>query len=77
MYSRWFPKGDPGAFADHVFNTFDLDDKDRVRFRDILAMLTINLKGTMEQRLEWTFNLYDIGNTGYIERSELLDIIKV
>lgn len=40
-------------------------------------MLTIGLKGTIEQKLEWIFNLYDIQKTGYIDKDDLQEVVRV
>lgn len=75
-YSKIFPDGDAAKFAQHIFNQFDTDHSGRIDFREFLSALSIQLKGTLEERLEWAFNLYDLDGTGYIERNELVDIAK-
>ena len=71
------PQGDAAAFAEHIFNQFDSDHSGHIDFREFLQALSVQLKGNIEQRLEWAFNLYDIDGTGYIERNELVEIARV
>jgi hypothetical protein len=37
--------------------------------------LSVLARGTMTERLEWAFNLYDINRDGLITREEMLNII--
>ena len=39
--------------------------------------LSIQLKGSLQEKLEWTFNLYDIDGTNTITRDELVRMLKV
>ncbi|KAJ7413612.1 Kv channel-interacting protein 4 [Pitangus sulphuratus] len=38
--------------------------------------LSILLRGTVQEKLNWAFNLYDINKDGYITKEEMLDIMK-
>lgn len=69
--------GDAAKFAEHIFNQFDSDRSGHIDFREFLQALSVQLKGSLEERLEWAFNLYDIDGTGFIERQELVEIARV
>lgn len=75
-YNKIFPQGDATKFAEHIFNQFDSDRSGHIDFREFLQALSIQLKGSVEERLEWAFNLYDIDGTGFIERQELIEIAR-
>ena len=75
MYLKVFPQGDAHAFAANVFKTFDHDDTGRINFRQFISMLSIQLKGNLQQKLEWAFDLYDIEKTGYISKKEVGEMI--
>ena len=72
-----FPHGDAHAFAANVFKTFDHDKSGRINFRQFISMLSIQLKGNLQQKLEWAFDLYDIEKNGYISKEEVLEMISV
>ncbi|RLV92182.1 hypothetical protein DV515_00013876, partial [Chloebia gouldiae] len=43
---------------------------------DFVMALSILLRGTVHEKLRWTFNLYDINKDGYINKEEMMDIVK-
>eukprot|EP00069_Balaena_mysticetus_P011498 bmy_07149T0 len=43
---------------------------------DFIKGLSILLRGTVQEKLNWAFNLYDINKDGYITKEEMLDIMK-
>ncbi|CAG2251490.1 Calsenilin,Kv channel-interacting protein 1,Kv channel-interacting protein 2,Kv channel-interacting protein 4 [Mytilus edulis] len=44
-------------------------------FEEFVVGLSVLARGTMTERLEWAFNLYDINGDGLITREEMLNII--
>lgn len=44
-------------------------------FQDLLVTLSTLLRGSIYEKLRWTFKLYDINGDGCITRSELADIV--
>lgn len=75
IYSRFFPQGDSDSYAHYVFNTFDHDGNGTLSFEEFVIGLSVLARGTMTERLEWAFNLYDINRDGLISREEMLNII--
>ncbi|XP_058399805.1 Kv channel-interacting protein 2 isoform X5 [Diceros bicornis minor] len=43
---------------------------------DFVAGLSVILRGTIDDRLNWAFNLYDLNKDGCITKEEMLDIMK-
>jgi len=76
VYDKIFPEGDASTFAAHIFNQFDTDHSGRIDFREFLSALSIQQKGSLEQKVEWAFNLYDLDGTGFIEKHELVEIAR-
>ncbi|XP_030048469.1 Kv channel-interacting protein 4 isoform X2 [Microcaecilia unicolor] len=67
---------DATTYAHFLFNAFDTDHNGSVSFEDFVMGLSILLRGTIQEKLNWAFNLYDINKDGYITKDEMLDIMK-
>lgn len=44
-------------------------------FQDFVTGLSILSRGSIDEKLRWTFSLYDINGDGYITREEMTDIV--
>ncbi|XP_017851884.1 Kv channel-interacting protein 4 isoform X2 [Drosophila busckii] len=76
IYSQFFPQGaNPTLYAHYVFNTLDQDHSGIVSFEDFVQGLSILSRGSVEEKLRWTFSLYDINGDGFITREEMTDIV--
>ncbi|XP_077439072.1 A-type potassium channel modulatory protein KCNIP2-like isoform X4 [Vanacampus margaritifer] len=76
IYSQFFPQGDSSTYAHFLFEAFDSDKNGSVSFEDFVFGLSIILRGTINDRLNWAFNLYDLNKDGCITKDEMLDIMK-
>ncbi|XP_026257100.1 A-type potassium channel modulatory protein KCNIP1 isoform X2 [Urocitellus parryii] len=76
IYAQFFPHGDASTYAHYLFNAFDTTQAGSVKFEDFVTALSILLRGTVHEKLRWTFNLYDINKDGYINKEEMMDIVK-
>jgi len=45
-----------------------------VTFEDFAVGLSILLKGSLEDRLRWTFQVYDVNKDGVLSRAEVRDV---
>nr|KAF6346732.1 potassium voltage-gated channel interacting protein 1 [Pipistrellus kuhlii] len=76
IYAQFFPHGDATTYAHYLFHAFDTTQTGSVKFEDFVTALSILLRGTVHEKLRWTFNLYDINKDGYINKEEMMDIVK-
>ncbi|XP_055410500.1 Kv channel-interacting protein 1 isoform X1 [Bubalus kerabau] len=67
---------DASMYAHYLFHAFDTTQTGSVKFEDFVTALSILLRGTVHEKLRWTFNLYDINKDGYINKEEMMDIVK-
>ncbi|KAM6265587.1 A-type potassium channel modulatory protein KCNIP2 isoform 2-T2 [Porphyrio hochstetteri] len=67
---------DSSTYATFLFNAFDTDHDGSVSFEDFVSGLSVILRGTIDDRLNWAFNLYDLNKDGCITKEEMLDIMK-
>ncbi|XP_039727349.1 A-type potassium channel modulatory protein KCNIP2 isoform X5 [Pteropus medius] len=68
IYSQFFPQGDSSTYATFLFNAFDTNHDGSVSFEDFVAGLSVILRGTIDDRLNWAFNLYDLNKDGCITK---------
>lgn len=75
IYAKFFPHGNSSTYAHFVFKAFDVNCNGAISFRDLLVTLSTLLRGSVYERLRWTFKLYDINGDGCISRGELSEIV--
>ena len=44
-------------------------------FQDFVTSLSVIARGTLDDKLRWTFSLYDIDGDGVISKSEMTSIV--
>ena len=65
-------KLDATTYAHFLFNAFDKDRNGSIRFEDFVIGLSVLLRGSVTEKLNWAFNLYDINKDGYITKEVYL-----
>lgn len=75
IYAKFFPHGNSSLYAHYVFKAFDVNCNGAISFRDLLVTLSTLLRGSVYERLRWTFKLYDLNGDGRISRGELSEIV--
>ncbi|KAM3865398.1 A-type potassium channel modulatory protein KCNIP2-like [Diretmus argenteus] len=76
IYSRFFPQGDSSMYAHFLFEAFDTHNNGAVKFEDFVMGLSIILRGSITDKLNWAFNLYDLNKDGCITKEEMTDIMR-
>ena len=77
VYSDLFRQGNPEAFCDHVFRTFDHDNSGHIDFKEFMLAISVTSAKDPKEKLTWAFTMYDKNKDGTIEKSEMVDIITV
>jgi len=76
QYTCMFPKGDAENFARYVFNALDKDGSGRIDFQEFIMSISIAQNESIEEKLAWAFDLFDLDGCGIISKSELIEMIK-
>ena len=46
--------------ADHIFRLFDHNHDNKVDFTELMSTLSVTTTGTVKEKMEWIFDIYDI-----------------
>ncbi|XP_076806906.1 hippocalcin-like protein 4 [Clavelina lepadiformis] len=76
LYNSFFAIGDSTSFAELVFRTFDKNRDEKIDFSEILCALSLSLRGSLDQRLLQSFNMFDQDMDGEITSEDMLVIMK-
>ncbi len=71
VYRKRFPHGDPTELSKHLFRVFDSDGDGKLNFIEFMSNVNIIHRGTMQEKVEAAFKLYDIDGDKKIIRSEM------
>ncbi|XP_053211090.1 Kv channel-interacting protein 4-like isoform X2 [Panonychus citri] len=76
IYAQFFPRGsDPSSYAHYVFNSFDPDHTGSITFTDFVVGLSALARGSVQDKLRWAFNLYDLNGDGVLTKDEFSLIV--
>ncbi|NXD94737.1 CSEN protein, partial [Chaetorhynchus papuensis] len=73
IYSRFFPQGDASSYAHSPPDAFDADRNGALCFQDFAVGLSVLLRGTEQQKLKWTFDLYDVNKDPPVTKEDMLE----
>lgn len=76
-YKTFFPLGDATEFAKHVFRVFDRNDDGLLDFREFVCGFSVVLRGGVQEKLKFSFQIYDINGNGFITRDEMSEVLSV
>jgi Ca2+-binding EF-hand superfamily protein len=60
---------------DQMFHYFDADQEGFISFTEWIAIMSVFLRGTFEEQIEYCFNIYDLNFNGSIERKEITTLV--
>ena len=74
VYQKIFPLGDSSKYAGLVFRSIDQNKTGTVTFGQFLDFLSLLSKGSLEEKILWTFTFYDVNRDGFISQEEMLKV---
>uniref|UniRef100_A0A3B5B158 Guanylyl cyclase-activating protein 2-like n=1 Tax=Stegastes partitus TaxID=144197 RepID=A0A3B5B158_9TELE len=70
--------GTPEAqYMDNIFRAFDMNHDNTMDFIEYVAALNLVLRGKLEDKLRWSFKVFDGDDNGRLDRRELRKIVTV
>ncbi|XP_012686118.1 guanylyl cyclase-activating protein 2-like [Clupea harengus] len=64
-------------YMDNLFRSFDMNGDDTLDFIEYVAALHLVLRGKLEDKLRWSFKVFDHDENGRLDKHELKRIIKI
>ncbi|XP_047436389.1 guanylyl cyclase-activating protein 2-like [Mugil cephalus] len=65
------------AYMENVFRSFDTNEDGKIDFMEYVAAVHLVLRGRLEDKLKWSFKVYDRDGNGCLDRKEVKHIIKI
>ncbi|GME67584.1 unnamed protein product [[Candida] boidinii] len=76
IHKQFFPFGDPTEFSSYAFEAFDYNNNGYINFKEFIMSLSITSRGTLEEKLKWSFRIYDRDKDGYISYDDMLTVVR-
>ncbi|XP_044050076.1 guanylyl cyclase-activating protein 2-like [Siniperca chuatsi] len=65
------------AYMENVFQSFDTNKDGHIDFMEYVAALHLVLRGKLEDKLKWSFKVYDRDGNGCLDREEVKNIVSI
>uniref|UniRef100_A0A672G086 Guanylyl cyclase-activating protein 2-like n=1 Tax=Salarias fasciatus TaxID=181472 RepID=A0A672G086_SALFA len=64
-------------YMDNIFRAFDMNHDNTMDFIEYVAALNLVLRGKLEDKLRWSFKVFDSDDNGRLDRRELRKIVRI
>ncbi|XP_007901270.1 EF-hand calcium-binding domain-containing protein 1 [Callorhinchus milii] len=61
---------------DRVFRAFDRDNDGYVNVREWIEGLSVFLRGTLDEKIKYCFDVFDLNGDGHVSREEMFHMLK-
>jgi Ca2+-binding EF-hand superfamily protein len=65
----------PVAISKALFNILDLEGKGVLELKDFFVGVAVFLAGTVEEKLGWVFEMYDLDRDGFVNRTDMKSML--
>jgi len=63
-------------FSEHMFRSFDRQNKGFVTFKELMISFSTTSCGTRREKLEWSFNVFDVERNGRIAMEDVHQLVR-
>ncbi|KAJ8002695.1 hypothetical protein DPEC_G00161600 [Dallia pectoralis] len=77
LFGRQTLSEEENLFMETIFSSFDSNRDNVMDFMEFVAAVHLVLRGKLEDRLKWSFKVYDRDGNGKLDRHEVRHIIKI
>ena len=74
IYGKIFPLGDPTKYAHFIFKSIYREHESKMTFGDFMDFLSLVSKGSVEEKMAWSFSFYDVNSDGFINKDEMQNV---
>ncbi|KAM3877117.1 guanylyl cyclase-activating protein 2-like [Diretmus argenteus] len=64
-------------YMDSIFRAFDVNRDETMDFIEYVAALHLVLRGKLEDKLRWSFKVFDSDDNGRLDQSEVMKIVTI
>ncbi|XP_056599970.1 guanylyl cyclase-activating protein 2-like [Triplophysa dalaica] len=65
------------AYMENLFRSFDTNQDNTIDFMEYVAALHLVLRGRLEDKIKWSFKVYDRDRNGCLDKHEVTNVIKI
>ncbi|CAF1015054.1 unnamed protein product [Adineta ricciae] len=76
IYSHFFPHGDCQHYTRFLFRLLDRRKRTYFTFEDYVQTLSVLIRGTIKEKLQWIFRFYDISDDGKLTKQTFETILR-
>ena len=76
LFNNFFPGRSSDQFCEHVFRTFNTSKSGELSFNEFLIAVHVTAQGSREEKLRWTFRLYDVNGDGRLTCQEVCEVLE-
>lgn len=75
VFKQFFPFGEPHDYCHYLFRIFDTDNSKYIDFKEFIIALSLTARGDLNQKVDFTFRLYDLDRDGKVYYQDTLAVI--
>jgi Ca2+-binding EF-hand superfamily protein len=75
IYSRLHPVEECEEYSSLVFQAFDTNGNGSVDFEEFVLGLSSSCRGSVEEKLHFSFQVQDINHDGYVTKEEMITVV--
>ncbi|CAF0967146.1 unnamed protein product [Adineta steineri] len=76
IYSHFFPHGNCQSYTSFLFRILDRRKRMYFTFEDYIQTLSVLIRGSMKEKLQWVFRFYDISDDGRLTKQTIEKMLR-